>query len=220
MRTALSTVLVGLTAETIATFDHDSVASRHWQRQALHWRERLHSGGPLGLLTDLCALHAARLLSLFDGERRLSNYLQLGELLQQVHLRALGLHGLVDWLARRIAEAKNDDETQLLRLESDARRVQIVTLHKSKGLEYPLVFLPYVAIGRSHAGPGRYCVVHDAQQGRCLHWCLDKQAPEWQRAETAWKQEQRAEEARLLYVGLTRAKHALWIATGTFYQTG
>ncbi|MGY0330126.1 UvrD-helicase domain-containing protein [Xylella fastidiosa subsp. multiplex] len=219
LRTALSTVLVGLTAETIATFDHDSVASRHWQRQALHWRERLHSGGPLGLLTDLCALHAARLLSLFDGERRLSNYLQLGELLQQVHLRALGLHGLVDWLARRIAEAKNDDETQLLRLESDARRVQIVTLHKSKGLEYPLVFLPYVAIGRSHAGPGRYCVVHDAQQGRCLHWCLDKQAPEWQRAETAWKQEQRAEEARLLYVGLTRAKHALWIATGTFYQT-
>ncbi len=126
---------------------------------------------------------------------------------------------MADWLARRIAEAKNDDETQLLRLESDARRVQIVTLHKSKGLEYPLVFLPYVAIGRSHAGPGRYCVVHDAQQGRCLHWCLDKQAPEWQRAETAWKQEQRAEEARLLYVGLTRAKHALWIATGTFYQT-
>ncbi|MCD8472486.1 UvrD-helicase domain-containing protein [Xylella taiwanensis] len=219
LRAALSTVLLGLTATTIAAFDHDSVAYRHWQLQALRWRERVQSAGPLGLLSDLCAAHAERLLGLFDGERRLSNYLQLGELLQQAHRRALGLHGLVDWLRRRIAAAKDDDEAQLLRLESDARRVQIVTLHKSKGLEYPLVFLPYVGIGRSHAGPGRYCVVHDAEQGRGLYWCIDKQAPDWEQAEAAWKHEQRAEEARLLYVGLTRAKHALWIATGSFYHT-
>ncbi|HHW4683487.1 MAG TPA: 3'-5' exonuclease, partial [Xylella sp.] len=218
LRAALSTVLVGLTAETIAAFDHDNIACRHWQLQALRWRERVQSAGPLGLLSDLCAVHAERLLGVFDGERRLSNYLQLGELLQQAHRRVLGLHGLVDWLVRRMAEAKDDDETQLLRLESDARRVQIVTLHKSKGLEYPLVFLPYVGIGRSHRGPGRYCVVHEAEEGRCLYWCIDKKAPAWERAEAVWKQEQQAEDARLLYVGLTRAKHALWIATGTFYQ--
>src|SRR5690606_28952699 len=111
---------------------------RQWQLRAQHWRERLQRGGPLALVDELCAANAERLLGLLDGERRLTNYLQLGELLQQADARALGLHGLVDWLGRRIAEADPDDETQLLRLESDARRVQIVTLHKSKGLEYPL----------------------------------------------------------------------------------
>ncbi|TQU80631.1 3'-5' exonuclease, partial [Xanthomonas perforans] len=139
-------------------------------------------------------------------------------LLQEADARALGPHGLVDWLSRRIANADDNDEAQQLRLESDARRVQIVTLHKSKGLEYPLVFLPYIGIGRSDKGAGRHCVVHAPELGRQLHWKTDKDDPSWSAAEAAWKQEQRAEDARLLYVGLTRAEHALWIASGPFHQ--
>jgi exodeoxyribonuclease V beta subunit len=110
-----------------------------------------------------------------------------------------------------------NDEAQLLRLESDARRVQIVTLHKSKGLEYPLVFLPFVGIGGKPPSPGRCCVAHDAASGqRRLHWKLDVPEAGWDAASEAWKEEQRAEDARLLYVGLTRAEHALWIASGRF----
>jgi len=218
LRTALATVLIGQDAAAIAALEHDGERHRHWQQQALDWRERWQRGGPLALIGDLGAAQGQRLLALFDGERRLTNYLQLAELLQEADARALGTHGLVDWLARRIADADDNDEAQQLRLESDARRVQIVTLHKSKGLEYPLVFLPYVGVGRKDRGAGRHCVVHAEAAGRQLHWKTGKDDPAWLAAEAAWKQEQRAEDARLLYVGLTRAEHALWVATGAFYQ--
>ncbi|MCC8537800.1 exodeoxyribonuclease V subunit beta [Xanthomonas axonopodis pv. poinsettiicola] len=222
LRAALATVLIGQDAIAIATLEHDGERHRRWQQQALDWRERWQRGGPLALIGELGAAHGQRLLALVDGERRLTNYLQLAELLQEADARALGPHGLVDWLARRIANADDNDEEQQLRLESDARRVQIVTLHKSKGLEYPLVFLPYIAIGRSDKGAGRHCVVHAPDTGRQLHWNVSKWSrdddPAWSAAEAAWKQEQRAEDARLLYVGLTRAEHALWIASGSFHQ--
>ncbi|WAW95376.1 exodeoxyribonuclease V subunit beta [Xanthomonas citri pv. malvacearum] len=218
LRAALATVLIGEDAIAIAALERDGERHRRWQQQALDWRERWQRGGPLALIGDLGATHGQRLLALVDGERRLTNYLQLAELLQEADARALGPHGLVDWLSRRIANADDNDDAQQLRLESDARRVQIVTLHKSKGLEYPLVFLPYIGIYRSDKGADRHCVVHAPEIYRQLHWKTERDDPSWSAAEAAWKQEQRAEDARLLYVGLTRAEHALWIASGPFHQ--
>lgn len=217
LRMALSTVLVGQDARQLAAFDVDGDALRHWQGIALTWRDRLQRGGPLALINDLCAEQAGRLLGLLDGERRLTNYLQLAEQLQQAQLHALGLHGLVDWLARAIAGAIADDESQLLRLESDARRVQVVTLHKSKGLEYPLVFLPFIGIGGKPRDPGRQLTIGEAG-GRTLHWKLLPSVSGWDDAKDSWLKAQRAEDARLLYVGLTRARDALWLATGRFYS--
>ncbi len=217
LRAALATVLVGEDAAAIAALEHDGERHRRWQQRALDWRERWQRGGPLALVGDIGAEQGPRLLTLFDGERRMTNYLQLAELLQEADARALGPHGLVDWLARRIANADDSDEAQQLRLESDAHRVQIVTLHKSKGLEYPLVFLPYVGIGRRAGGPGNYCVVQGQDARRVLHWNVGKDDAGWSAAEAAWREEQRAEDARLLYVGLTRAEHVLWIATGCFH---
>ncbi|WCE05865.1 exodeoxyribonuclease V subunit beta [Pseudoxanthomonas sp. JBR18] len=218
LRAALATVLLGVDAAGIAALEGDGTTHAQWQGKALAWRERWQRGGPLALVSDLCADNAERLLGLLDGERRLTNYLQLGELLQQADARALGLQGLVDWLGQQLAQADPDDETQLLRLESDARRVQIVTLHKSKGLEYPLVFLPFVGIGGKAPDPGRACVVADEDGQRFLHWKLQPELFGWDAARQLWIEAQRAEDARLLYVGLTRAEHALWIATGDFYN--
>ena len=218
LRAALGTVLLGQDAIAIDALDRDGDAHRRWQLRAQDWRERLRGGGPLALVGDLCAANGERLLGLLDGERRISNFLQLAELLQEAQRDALGLHGLVDWLGRAIARADASDEAQLLRLESDARRVQIVTLHKSKGLEYPLVFLPFVGIGGKEKSPGRHCSVHDGANGRRLHWKFESLPDaQWDTAKTQWQQEQRAEDARLLYVGLTRAEHALWIAGGEFF---
>jgi exodeoxyribonuclease V beta subunit len=96
--------------------------------------------------------------------------------------------------------------------------VQIVTLHKSKGLEYPLVFLPFAGIGRPEPSPGRMCVAQGDDNARRLHWKIDAPEAEWDDAKQRWAVEQHAEQARLLYVGLTRARHALWLASGPFYN--
>src|SRR5690606_5135597 len=109
------------------------------------------------------------------------------------------------------------DDQQLLRLESDAGRVQIMTLHKSKGLEFPLVFLPFVGIGRKPGSPARHCEVVD-ESGRALHWKAGSEEGAWQAAASDWQDEQRAEDARLLYVGLTRARHGLWLACGPLFE--
>ncbi|TQD46649.1 UvrD-helicase domain-containing protein [Marilutibacter aestuarii] len=217
LRAALATVLVGCDAADIAALDTDPIGHARWQHAALQWRDRWQRSGPLALVADLCATHAPRLLGLLDGERRLTNLMQLGELLQEADARALGLHGLVDWLRGRIADADSDDESQLLRLESDARRVQIVTLHKSKGLEYPLVYLPFVGIGSKPPATERHTTVQtDEGGGRVLHWKIDKHADDWKAAQESARQAREAEDARLLYVGLTRAQDALWLASGPF----
>jgi exodeoxyribonuclease V beta subunit len=210
LRAALATVLVGLDAAAIDALDADGDALRAWQLRAMDWRERWQRHGPLALVSDLAAEHAPRLLGLLDGERRLTNLLQLGEELQQADARALGSQGLVDWLRRAIAEADPDDEAQQLRLESDARRVRIMTLHKSKGLEFPLVFLPFAGIGAGGDAPEWADAPDD--DGPALHLDPDDVANAMHR------REDEAEEARLLYVGLTRARHAAWVACGPLYR--
>nr|WP_323808473.1 exodeoxyribonuclease V subunit beta [Lysobacter enzymogenes] len=220
LRAALATPLLGLAGAAVARVAADEAEQARWQAQALQWRERWQRHGPLALLADLCAQQAPRLLALGDGERRLTNLLQLAETLQEADRRALGLHGLRDWLRLRIAEADDSDEKQQLRLESDAHRVQILTLHKSKGLEFGLVFLPFVALGREPRS-GRWCEYPDPEHGRVMQLqsdVFDPDAPQWQDASERAAQEARAEDARLLYVGLTRARHALWIATGPLYH--
>src|SRR3546814_16971491 len=102
---ALSTVLGGLDANAVAALDEDGESLRDWQLKALAWRERLQRGGPLALVNDLCAEHASRLLGLLDGERRLTNYLQLAELLQDAQSRPLGLTGLAAGLGTARADA-------------------------------------------------------------------------------------------------------------------
>ncbi len=216
LRAAMATVLLGEDATAIAALDDDLPARERWQQRAFDWRERWRRSGPLALVNDLCATHAERLLRLFDGERRLTNLLQLAEWLQDRHRHVLGPTGLVDALRRQIAQADPSDESQLLRLESDAARVQIVTVHKSKGLEYPLVFLPYAGIGRKDTPPARQCLL-SADAGRTLYAKAGAD-PEWDDAVERWKQARRAEDARLLYVALTRASHGLWLASGPFYQ--
>jgi len=219
LRGALATMLVGLDAATLVRFDTDPVLHRDWQLRALAWRDRWRRHGPLALLNAVCAEQAPRLLALSDGERRLTNALQLAEVLQEADTHAVGEHGLVDWLRMQIAEADDTDETQQLRLESDARCVQILTLHKSKGLEFPFVFLPFAAIGRDSRG-GNLCEFHDGTQ-RVLQLRSEATpiaAVAWQHAKDEQDKEERGEDARLLYVGLTRARHALWLATGPFAQ--
>jgi len=215
LRAALAMPLLGQDAQAIAALE-DSDALHGWQRDLEQWQQLWQRHGPQAMLAEAIARNAARLLSLPDGERRLTNLLQLAELLQEQAPRALGLPAQVAWLQARIAQADDADETQQLRLESDAGRVQIMTLHASKGLEFPLVFLPFCGIGRSGGRTSDF-VMYQHGDARVRQWnssVVNVDTPTWLQAKENAKGEERDEDMRLLYVGLTRARHALWIACG------
>jgi len=213
LRAALSTVLLGYDAATIASLDHDEALQHEAHTRLLQWRARWQRSGIFTVITDICAQHAPCLLGLIDGERRLSNSLQLAQALQQASTANLGPQGLLEWLQLRIARANDQDDEQQLHLESDARCVQIITLHKSKGLEYPLVYLPFVGIETQSRKNNDFEILHNGQQ-RVIYWKIDSADETWQQVSEAVKVQDRNETARLLYVGLTRARDALWLAGG------
>ncbi|QQN49162.1 exodeoxyribonuclease V subunit beta [Stutzerimonas balearica] len=152
---------------------------------------------------------AERLLARVDGERRLTNLLHLGELLQAESLLRPGLEPLLAWFEAQRAGESGGEEA-LLRLESDAERVQIVTIHTSKGLEYPLVYCPFLWDGKLLGKNRDAASCHD-ESGRPL---LDLGS---ERLEAHLEQSRRetfAEQLRLAYVALTRARDRLWVHWG------
>lgn len=135
-----------------------------------------------------------------NGERRLTNILHLAELLQVAASVMQGMQGLLSWFIQQLNEEQADQDQQQLRLESDANLVQIITMHKSKGLEYPVVFLPFTWDGKA----SRDEVFYDEQQKKLR--CDLVGDFEEQRV-----QEGLAEEVRLLYVALTRAVSSCYV---------
>ncbi|NUS59639.1 MAG: UvrD-helicase domain-containing protein, partial [Lysobacter sp.] len=217
LRAVLATPLFGYDAAALQALEADGEQRRRWQQDLADWRLRWESHGPQPMLADVVAREAARMLAFADGERRVTHLLQLGEQLQEARGRRLGPQGQVDWLRAAIAHFDREVEAQWPNLESDASRVQILTLHKSKGLEFPIVFIPFAAIGRSNGGKARVVQYHDASGRRVRQWKTVQPhpgAPSWDDACEAARREDAAEDMRLLYVGLTRARDALWLATG------
>ncbi len=140
-----------------------------------------------------------------EGERALTNYLHLAELLQNASAALEGEQALIRWLAQHIANPSQDSEAQTLRLESDADLVQIVTIHKSKGLEYPIVMLPF---GSSFTKKDRKNTAWVRLRDGTLR--LDFSADELAEAD----KERLREDLRLFYVALTRARHLVWLGLG------
>ncbi len=218
VRAALGTELLGVAGEELlALLDDD----QRWTARvdAFHrfhdvWRAQ--GIGPM--CRELCAELgvAGRLLAYTDGERRLTNLLHLAELLQDEATRhPRGLDALVQWMAVRAADDRPETEEQQLRLESDEHVVKIVTVHKSKGLEYPIVFCPFVWDGRLFALDQRVerdVVCHDAAAGD--QPTLELEAPSDSPLRMQACREELAEQLRLFYVAVTRAVHRCTIAWG------
>lgn len=215
LRAALATRLLGHDAAQLRALDDDNEALLRVQQNFDAWRMQWEQHGPQALLIQVVADNAARLLGQFEGERRLTQLLQLGELAQEARAGRLGTQGQIDWLRASIDAADAEDEQQWPRLESDAGRVQIRTLHASKGLEFPLVFLPFVGMGRG-THPNREFVVYQRGGERVRQWKTAHivAVPSWKDATREADGEDAADDMRLLYVGLTRASHALWICNG------
>ncbi|THF64693.1 exodeoxyribonuclease V subunit beta [Pseudothauera nasutitermitis] len=156
---------------------------------------------------------AARLLARADGERRLTNLMHLAELLQQAAGQAAP-EALLHMLAARRAESAGGEAAQL-RLESDRNLVRIVTIHRAKGLEYGVVFCPFLFDGHACRGDGGPLRAWHAEDGTLL---LDyRRAPDDADAVKArLRAEAAAEDLRLIYVALTRAVYRCHLVVGGY----
>ena len=137
--------MLGATAGDIAALDGDEAAWERYVSLFQNARRRWLAAGPLPMLLGLMeeAGIIGRLHASPDGARALTNLIHLGELLQAQAASRPGLDAQLRFLRDAIAGIDGAAENQQLRLESDANLVQIVTVHKAKGLEWEIVFLPF-----------------------------------------------------------------------------
>ncbi|HET9092290.1 MAG TPA: UvrD-helicase domain-containing protein, partial [Acidimicrobiales bacterium] len=213
------TPFLGMSAEDVAV-----AGDAEWEEvhaRLHHWSDTLRRRGVASLFRSVLAGEGApgRLLREREGERRLTD---LGHVAQLLHAEASqgqqGPPALRAWLARRIEEAETgregaDAESRSRWLDSDADAVQVLTIHRSKGLEFPVVYCPYLW-DEWRGSMGSPVVYHDPVDGvRKLD--VGTQADEgypshFHRA----REEESGEDLRQLYVALTRAQHqaVIWWA--------
>jgi len=211
LRTALATSLFALDAAQLDALDRDA---RGWDTLVdtfARWQRLWHQRGVLPMLREIMLERqlAENMLASENGERRLTDLLHLGELLQEAASQLDSPHALVRYLAQQIARPDSQSASQQLRLESDRHLVQIVTIHKSKGLQYPLVWLPFAA-GFREADIALY---HDRDNFSAV---LDLQGDEQSLALA--EQERLAEDLRLLYVALTRSVYHCSIGVAPLFR--
>ena len=207
LRAALACITLDLPLVELERLNQDELA---WERRVMQfrgYRETWRKQGVLAMLRRL--LHdfelPQALIARPDGERVLTNVLHLSELLQQAAAELDGEQALIRHLAEHLALSGQAGEEQILRLESDEQLVKVVTIHKSKGLEYPLVFLPFICSAKPVDGSRLPLHFHDAAGNAQVSL---KPTPEL----IAQADDERlAEDLRLLYVALTRARHACWL---------
>ena len=220
VRAALATELFGCTAGEVAAIGADELRLAQYLGQFNQLREAWHKHGFGVMYRSLLNSRqvARRMLARADGERRLTNYLHLGECLHQ----AAEMHASPEALLRFLENRRRDgdaDESAQLRLESDRNLVQIVTIHKSKGLEYPVVFCPF--LWDDPARPGGNALEGDEYHNADGHPVIDWRGDRIDAAESATiKQQIRLETAaefmRLIYVALTRAINRCYLVAGCF----
>ncbi|MCU7960523.1 MAG: exodeoxyribonuclease V subunit beta [gamma proteobacterium symbiont of Bathyaustriella thionipta] len=208
-RAALATPLAQLGYPQIADCLFDEQQWSDWllnlQQLNQIWRHKGFMSMFQGLLNTLDM--GQRMAAGALAERRLTNLLQLAELLQQASATYPHMDALLNWYQQQLESC--DSEEAELRLESDAQRVTISTIHSCKGLQYPIVFVPFAWACRKISLNQLYRL-HDDQQQAFIKLLQDTADTDYSHIE----KEQMAEDMRLLYVALTRAECKLYLAWG------
>lgn len=217
--TALATRLLGFSAEEIARVEQDQDLCEKIALAFLSWAEVFTTQGFArcwsGLQTDLESWSKSlwvRLAQNPSGERRLTNLRHLLDLLQEAESAGFRRPGeLLAWLERARRNPDLQETEHPLRLETDANAVRISTMHAAKGLEYPLVFCPFLWHARDAQDP-----VRRPRPNQPPEWSECALLPK-ERAQQIRAEQMRCEledRLRLAYVALTRAQVKLWVIGG------
>ena len=200
---AIATALFGLNAAEIHQIHQDEIQWQRWAEKFAEYQQIWQCQGVLPMLHHLLLAEniTEKLLSRPDGERKLTDLLHLAEILQQAAALNESEAALLRWFEKQIQD-DGRQEAQI-RLESERQLVKIVTIHKSKGLEYDLVWLPF--LGNAAKDPTKkklFNLYYDKKQNKTLWDIQDQHLDDL-------TEEVFAEELRLLYVALTRAKYQM-----------
>jgi exodeoxyribonuclease V beta subunit len=215
IRAAMATTTMGLHYEDLEHLYEDEFALDQRVAEFSSYGDLWRNHGILPAIRQIILEQnlSERLLSLSSGERTLTNLLHLAELLQTESGLRDGELGLIRFLQESIDDELQEAKDNVLRLESDQGLIRVVTIHKSKGLEYPLVFLPFVCgykeVRTNRLTTYRYHIQEDPLHPlklELIKGCVDKDA-----ANAKMEVERLQEELRLLYVAITRARHACWL---------
>ncbi len=208
VRSALSTLLLGVSAQTLEAAD-DATLDGWWQ-DFRRWHELWDQQGFMRMFRQLlydCDAHS-RLAAGSSGARDLTDLRHLAELLQAVDRQGVrSISATVQWFALRCSEQAQVRDAERLRLESDEQLVRIITIHHSKGLEYPVVFCPFLWKSMRLRRAAASCC-HDPENEYRAVLALGAQQVHWQHRVQL---EHHAEELRLLYVALTRARNRCYV---------
>ncbi len=211
IKSALATRIFGFDASMIDNLESDE---EQWDRiltDCVSMRDDWAGRGFMGFFPAMMSRWGvrSRLLGMQGGERVLTNVLHLMEILhaaEQEH--ELNMYGLLTWFTEQCSREEAESEEHQLRLESDEKAVQIVTIHKSKGLQYPVVFCPFLFDG---VRKDPEILIHDPDTETSL---LDVSDPASNERKELAAREVLAENMRLAYVALTRAESRCYMACG------
>jgi exodeoxyribonuclease V beta subunit len=217
---AALTQFVGWSAGHVAGASEDDWEDLHW---ALHrWASVLRDRGVATLYETVCSERGvpAQVLARQNGDRFMTDLRHVAQLLHEAGVsEGVGATGTANWLGRRITEADRDVESEdrTRRLESDSEAVQVITIHRSKGLEFPVVLCPYAWDGYIH--PIDVPVYHDPDNGNERTVDVGCSLPELKQHKQWEEAEGQGEDLRLLYVALTRARHQAVLWWGSAWYT-
>ncbi|PPK63655.1 DNA helicase/exodeoxyribonuclease V beta subunit [Methylobacter tundripaludum] len=210
LKQALTLDWFGLDGQTLYQLINNEIELDVWVSRFLGYFHDWQQTGLMAMMQHLLAQEKIRANAskTLMAERQLTNLHHLIELVQQAAVdEHLGINKTLDWLRSAIAKAGSAEDQQL-RLESDDDAVKIVTMHRSKGLEYSIVFCPYLW-QRSDRLHSERLLIRCHENGQTV---VDLGSEDFERRRELALKEELAEDLRVFYVAVTRAKYRCYIA--------